>query len=237
MPKFAFAVPVLPGRKASEVTDLLRSRFGEYEESRRRLGITMERVYQQETPMGTMVIAYVESERSFEETMADSAASQAPIDRDFNAKTAEVHGFDTSQPPQGPPPEVIGDWVDPDVKERRTGLAFVAPLIPGRTDAGRAIAHEAFVGRRQELTESRRALSQNVETVIVNSTPMGDVTCVYIEGVDPVEGNRRFAASQRPYDVWFKEQLTTIFPPEVDFSQPLPPIQQLWDWHRATVSA
>ena len=63
-----------------------------------------------------------------------------------------------------------------------------------------------------------------------NATPMGDFVCAYLEGNDPVEGNRRFAASTRPYDVWFKDQLKALFPPDIDFSQPLPPIKQIFDY-------
>ena len=236
MAKSATAAPVLPGQDPRSVVEMFRSRMDEYRESRLRAGITMERVYEMQTPMGPFVIAYVEAEGDANEAMRSIVESDLPIDRDFRAALKRVHGIDFSQAPAGPPPEVVGDWVDPEVTTRKTGLAFVAPLIPGRTDAGREIAHEAFVTRRAELTESRRALGQNVEVVVVNSTPMGDVTCVYIEGDDPVEGNRGFAASTRPYDVWFRQQLTTIYPPDVDFSQPLPPIVQIWDWHRAAAA-
>lgn len=232
MGKTATAAPVLPGQDPREVARLFTSRMDEYRESRDRAGITIERAFLMPTPMGDFVIAYVESEGDTNQAMMSIVQSDLPIDREFTAALQRIHGFDFSQAPAGPPPEVVGDWSDPEVTQRRAGLAFVAPLIPGTTDLGREIAHEAFVTRRAEITESRRALGQNVEVVVVNSTPQGDVTCVYIEGEDPVAGNRGFAASTRPYDVWFKEQLTRIFPPVVDFSQPLPPIEQLWDYVR-----
>jgi hypothetical protein len=219
--KFAIVVPVLPGKDAKSVPAALRGRMEEYEESRARAGITMERAYEQPTPMGTFVIGYLESERDFGETMAAIGASDLQVDRDFRAALKDVHGFDSSQPPPGPPPA-----------QRKRGLAFCAPIAPGRSDVGRAFMKEAFVARRDELTESRRAFGQNREVVIINSTPQGDVVAVYLEGDDPVEANRRFAASSGPYDIWFKEQLATLFPPAVDFSQPVPPVDQIWDWHR-----
>jgi hypothetical protein len=237
MPRFAFAVPVLPGKEARAIADMMRPRMAEYEDSRRRQGVTMERAYEMATPMGTFVTAYLEAERGFAETMGALAASDLAIDRDFRAGLAEVHGMDVTQPPPGPPPEVVGEWQDSDVRERRPGLAFVAPLLPGRTDAGRAFAQEAWGARRAELAESRRAKGINVEVAVLNSTPQGDMICVYIEGTDPVEGNRQFAASQSGFDTWFKGQLKTIFPPLVDFDQPLPPISTLWDWHRSPVTA
>jgi hypothetical protein len=48
------------------------------------------------------------------------------------------------------------------------------------------VTGEAFESRRQELTESRRALRQTREEVFLNSTPDGDVGVAYLEGEDPV---------------------------------------------------
>ncbi len=233
MGKTATAAPVLPGQDPRTVGAMFTARMDEYRESRGRAGITMERAYLMATPMGDFVIAYIEAEGDPNQAMRSIVESDLPIDRDFVAALTQVHGFDLTQPSGLPLPEVIGDWVDPEMTRRKTGLAFVAPLIPGRTDVARQMAHEAFVTRRAELTESRRALGQCVETVVVNSTPQGDVCCVYLEGDDPVEGNRGFAASTRPFDLWFKEQLTTFFPPQIDFSQPVPPVEQIWDYQRA----
>ncbi|MDQ6900114.1 MAG: hypothetical protein M3072_11505 [Candidatus Dormibacteraeota bacterium] len=134
-------------------------------------------------------------------------------------------------------PETIGEWVDPQVTTRKKGLAFVAPVLPGKDDASRAFAREAFVARKAELTESRRALGQNLEVVTLTSTPMGSFVCAYLEGNDPVQGNRGFAASTRPYDVWFKDRLKELFPPELDFNQPLPPIEQVFDYLAQLVPA
>jgi hypothetical protein len=237
MARFAFAVPVLPGKEARSVADMMRPRTDEYEESRRRKGITMERAYEMGTPMGNFVIAYIEAEHGFAETMGGMGASDLAIDRDFTAALKDVHGVDLTQPPPGPPPETIGEWQDPQVKERRPGMAFVAPLLPGRTDAGRAFAREAFVTRSADYAASRRAKGVNVEAVTLNSTPQGDLICVYVEASDPVEANVDFAQSQGAFDRWFKDQLRTLFPPEVDFDQPVPPVQVIWDWHRAPVTA
>jgi hypothetical protein len=237
MAKFAFAVPVLPGKDARVVPAMLASRRQEYEESRRRTGVTMERVYLMQTPMGEIVTAYIESEKSYEETMQLTASSTLPIDAEFAAKLAEVHGITPDAQSAAPSPEILGDFVDPAVRERRAGIGFCAPLLPGRTDAARAFAQEAWVARRDGFTASRRALGVNVETAVLNSTPMGDLLCVYIEANDPVAANRGFAASQGEFDVWFKQQLGTLFPPDLDFSQPLPPIEQIWDGLRSPVSA
>ena len=209
----------------------------QYRESRKRLGSTVERVYLQATPMGSLVIAYVEADRDFTEWNRALISSDLEIDRRFIEMVAEIHGVDVRKPLAGPPPETIGEWVDPEVTTRRKGLAFVAPVLHGKDEAGRTFAREAVVARKAELTESRRALGQNVEVVTLSSTPMGSFICAYLEGNDPLEGNQGFAASTRPYDVWFKDRLKELFPPELDFNQPLPPIEQVFDYVAQLVPA
>ena len=231
--RYVIPFPIAPGKTDAEAGAIgrhFKANMDQYRESRKRLGTTMERVYLQATPMGSMAIVYVETEPDFAHWTQALVASDLEIDRQFIAMVADIHGVDVRQPPAGPPPETIGEWVDPQVTPRRTGLAFVVPVLPGQDDAGRAFAREAYVTRRPELIESRNALGQNAETVTLNVTPMGSLVCAYLEAADPVDANRRFAASTRPYDIWFKDQLKGVFPPEIDFNQPLPPVEQLFDY-------
>jgi hypothetical protein len=83
------------------------------------------------------------------------------------------------------------------------------------------------------LTASRRAIGQNREVVCVNHTPAGEIICVYLEGRDPAAANRAFAASKSAYDTWFKVECRKIFMDGIDFDQPVPPIEQIWDWQAA----
>jgi hypothetical protein len=193
------------------------------------MGATLERMYVQETPMGTITIAYMESERAFAENARLFASSDLQIDSRYVELVEEVHGVDLRRPRDGGPPETVGAWTDPKVTTRRKGLAFIAPLLPGKLDEGRAFAREAFEKRVAELTASRRALAENVEVISLVPNPTGDFCCVYLEGTDPVESNRRFAGSTRPYDVWFRDRLKQLFPPGVEFDRPLPPIFEVFD--------
>jgi hypothetical protein len=236
MEKVVGVFPVMPGKEAKDVAKILKGRDAEYAESRRRAGVQMERAYAQETPMGTFVVAYIESDKPFGETNAEMAKSDLQIDRDFIKAIQEVHGFDATQPPPFDPPEVLGDWADPDVTERKRGFAFCAPVMPGAEDKGRAFAKEAFERRRDEHTASRRALGVSREVVVLNHGPQGDVIGVYLEGDDPDAGNRGFAASRSDYDVWFKDQLKGIFPPQVDFNEPVPGVTEIFDSQDALVA-
>jgi hypothetical protein len=236
MGKIAFAVPVLPGKDAKSVSEIFRNRGDEYSESRKRQGVTMERAFEQVTPMGTFVVAYLESDGPTDEAMAKLGSSDLPIDREFTAALKDVHGMDVTAPPPGDPPEILGDFVDHGASDRKRGFAFSAPVMPGAEDRGREFAREAFETRRDEHAASRRALGVTQETVVLNHTPMGDIICVYIEGDDPDGGNRRFAESRSEYDVWFKEQLKGIFPPQIDFNEPVPGVTQIFDSQEALVA-
>jgi hypothetical protein len=232
MYRIATPYPTAPGKTESDIRRVaayVSAHPDEYRESRRRMGVTMERAYLQETPMGLATIAYIEGEGEPGDAIRAMAQSSLELDRRFVELIAEVHGVDLRQPPNGSPPETVGIFVDPDVSRRRKGLAFIAPLQPGKVEAGRAFAREAFEKRAAELAESRRALGENVEVVTLNSNPMGDFVGVYIEATDPVQANRRFASSKRPYDVWFRGRLKELFPDEVDFDKPIPPVKEIFD--------
>lgn len=231
MARGALAFPVLPGKSEADVRRITE-RFKEdpegYWESRRSQGVTLERAYWQNTPMGDFVVAYVESTHStLAEAFGSAAQDNTPIGKFFAETVKDVHGIDITQPPESAPPEVVAEWSDSQVQKRGMGLAFMAPIIPEMEAFARSWAAEAF--SRDAMTESRRALRQNIEIVTLIQTPQGPVTAVYVEGEDPVRGNAQFAASTAEFDVWFKENLSKIYPPFIDFSQPIPGLTEIFD--------
>jgi hypothetical protein len=230
MARMAVPFPVLPGKTEADVRSIVerfKSDPEEYAESRRRGGVTLERTYWQHTPMGDFVLAYIESTGSLEEATAVLAHSDLAIDKFFVEKIMEIHGIDLTQPPPGPAPEVLAEWSDPAATKRGRGMAFSAPGIPGTEDRGRTWARETFAS--DGMTRSRRALGENLELVTLVPTPQGPVIVVYLEGEDPFEANRRFAASTDPFDVAFKEECTHLFPPFIDFNQPVPGLTEVFD--------
>jgi hypothetical protein len=231
VPSFGLVYPVLPGKESTirDIAAALKSRQSEYQQSRQRGGVRFERAYLQRNPDGTsLVVAYLEADRSFREVMASLLSSDIPLDREFIEKNSEATGIDFSAGPQGPDPELVGQWAAAQSGSRRKGFAFAAPLLPGKTDAARQFAHEAYVTRVNEMAESRGEKGLTREEVFLNQTPMGDLVVVYIEGDDPVEGNRQFAASNSAFDRWFKDQCKQIFPPYVNFDQPVPATEEFF---------
>jgi hypothetical protein len=87
MAAVAFALPILPGQE-----DLVKSMGeavsgsgelrGEYEESRKRLGIREEKVWVQRTPIGASMIVYWETDEP-QRTLREIADSQDEVDKRF----------------------------------------------------------------------------------------------------------------------------------------------------------
>lgn len=232
MGRYALPYPVLMGKSDIDVLAIPRlfyARPRDYWESRWRAGITLERVYYMKTPIGNFMIAYSESDKALAGTLAGVTDPVLDINRRFVAIVKELNGVDLRQKPMEPLPETIGEWVESAVGERGSGLAFLAPLVEGQLERIRGFAQEAFVARKAEHEVSRRALKMNVEVMTLFSASAGSVVCIYLEGEDPVEANRLFAASQTPYDRWFKDECKKIFVPMMDFDVPLPAIEMLFD--------
>lgn len=238
MAKWIVVAPVLPGKERTlqEIAQYLKEHKADHEKSRDRSGVTMERVYSMETPQGVFVTAYIEARDGFAKTLEIQTRSDLPFDRWFFDALKDVHGIDFRQaPPPGALPEILFDWVDPQVKERKRGLAFASPVVAGKTDKGRTFAAEAFGKRVTELAASRRKIGGTHEFGMLLHTPMGDIFGVYLEGNDPRAENAAFARSTDAYDVWFKREAGEIL--GQDFSKPLPPIQEIFDYQRTAVRA
>jgi hypothetical protein len=102
MAYYAFANPVLPGKIEtwkSYVKEMNGPRNKERVESRKRVGLTLERVWLQHTPMGDFAVVYWEAEdigKVFEGFMK----SDVPFDKWFRDKVlVEIHGMDISKQP------------------------------------------------------------------------------------------------------------------------------------------
>ncbi len=112
MPATTFAAPLLPGTtdawiKAAE--EMTGPRSAEFEESRRRMGITSEVVSLQRTPDGDFVVVFLEGDDP-DGVITKYLNSDVPFDRWF-AETVLTgcHGMTASQDPP-PPNQVFVDW-------------------------------------------------------------------------------------------------------------------------------
>ena len=109
--RYALPFPTAPGKTEDDIKSIaayFKANPAGYVESRKRLGITLERAYLQPSPMGNVVVSYVESDKPFAEVARGMATSDLEADRTFVSMVANIHGIDMRQPPAGPPPETVG---------------------------------------------------------------------------------------------------------------------------------
>jgi len=112
MASIASAIPILPGKLEAWrqfVAEMHGPRRMEHAASRRRLGITTERAYLQQTPQGEFAVVFFEAP-DVGQMMQGFATSQEPFDIWFREQVLDVHGWDMTQPPPGPLPELVIDW-------------------------------------------------------------------------------------------------------------------------------
>ncbi len=112
MTAITFAIPILPGKTEAwkqAIIEMLGTRKSEFEESRRRMGLTREVVSLQSGPNGDYVVVCLEGDDPAG-VVSRYLGSDEPFDRWF-AETVltGTHGMDGSQEPP-PANEVFVDW-------------------------------------------------------------------------------------------------------------------------------
>jgi hypothetical protein len=102
--------------------------------------------------------------------------------------------------------------------------AVVFPILPGKTDEWRAFIAELNGARRSDFVESRIAVGAH-ERTFLQSTPMGDVVIVTLEGDDPGRSFGQMVSAKDAFTLWFLERVKAIH--GVDLSVPMPPPSNL----------
>lgn len=111
-----------------------------------------------------------------------------------------------------------------------SAVAFVLPLLPGKTEDDREAMRSCWHGQRKEAFEaSRRRHGITREAVWIQGTPAGDVVVVYMEADNLTSAFQGTATSDEPFDVWFREHVRDVH--GVDLEEGFPPPEQILDFH------
>lgn len=108
MGSLAIALPCLPGgaSKLREIAhECSNGRRAEFEDFHRRVGLTGERWYIQQTPQGELALITLEGDPVG--AIGKLGASDHPFDVWFRDQVKQVHGVDFAEPMPGPPPEQV----------------------------------------------------------------------------------------------------------------------------------
>jgi hypothetical protein len=115
MPMIVMAMPIPPEKYAdwrNAVAEFGGARREEYTAARTRQGVTRQAVFVHHTPQGPMEIMVMEADDPGR-ALQLIATSEAPFDVEFREYLLNVYGLDLSQPPPGPLPEQVLDWIAP----------------------------------------------------------------------------------------------------------------------------
>ena len=96
--------------------------------------------------------------------------------------------------------------------------AVVFPILPGKTAEWHAFIAEINGPRRAEFVESRISIGAR-ERTFLQSTPMGDLVIVTLEGDDPGRSFGQFVSSKDAFTLWFLDRVKAIH--GVDLSAPM----------------
>ena len=88
-------------------------------------------------------------------------------------------------------------------------LAVAFPILPGKTPEWRVFMEELNGPRREEFVESRRRAGVR-ERTFLQSTPMGDIVIVTLEGDDPERAMGQMAVATDAFATWFNERATAV---------------------------
>ena len=97
-------------------------------------------------------------------------------------------------------------------------MAVAFPILPGKTPEWRAWMEELNGARRAEFVESRRRAGVHERTYL-QSTPMGDLVIVTLEGDDPAGGFGKMMAANDEFTAWFIGKAQAVH--GVDLSAPM----------------
>ena len=111
-------------------------------------------------------------------------------------------------------------------------LAFVASILPGKQEAWRRFYQGLEGSRRHQYEELHKRLRITKELVWLIEMPQGDVAIAYLEADDPERMIPDLAASNLPFDCWFKEQLLILYGLDVEKRQAKHLNELVFAWSR-----
>lgn len=229
MNTYAYGVMLPPGnadRLRRFSSEVMGPRKAEHDEYLRRFHLIKQYGWLQSTPMGDMVVVYLEATDDFIEENRKFAASTHPFDVWYKGQLHELLGQDLSRPFPPDFVEVVYESHDVPPTGGEQPFAIAAMVQPGKTDALRRLIGELLGPRNAEFRDAHRRFGQSVQNLYLEHTPQGDLTVYYDESPNSARALQEFGESRNPFDVWWKEQLLDIT--GIDYSQPFPgPLPEL----------
>jgi hypothetical protein len=194
------------------------ARKAEHDEACRRHGLTKQRVFLAQTPMGAMVNVYSEG-LNVGFFMARLRASTNAFDKFQLESLNKMTGVNLTDLPAGPPPNLAFEWANG--KHGKASTMIGAPV----PDAAKfwQFCREMTI-RYAEHGESRERSGITLERVFYLHD--AKMVAVYIEGDDPAQAIQKSLGSSAAYDKWFIDQASAVH--GIDMRASMPPKPELF---------
>ncbi|MBE0428759.1 MAG: hypothetical protein IBX61_02680 [Thermoleophilia bacterium] len=205
-------------------------RRAEHDESRRRLGITAEKVWIENTNEGDVMIFYLES-NDIAKSLAMIGESDHVYDLWFREKIFELTGIDLCDYRTVSGTELAYESPRLEPRGPSSSVAAVFPLLPGMKEEWLAMLEVRSGPRREEYLDYLSRHGFSLEKLYVQPTRKGERVILYVEGDDPAGAIARFARSNHPFDVWIREEMLRFNGIDFIRRETAPPPHSIMDWH------
>lgn len=88
-------------------------------------------------------------------------------------------------------------------------FVMAIPILPGKTQQFKKFKDELNGKRSTDFIKSRKKLNVR-ERTFFQSTPMGDMVIVTLEGTDPESAFKNFASTNDDFSIWFSKEVKEI---------------------------
>ena len=114
-------------------------------------------------------------------------------------------------------------------------IAVAFPILPGKTGEWRTWMEELNGARREAFVESRRQAGVQ-ERTFLQSTPMGDLVIVTLEGDDPGHAFRRMMTADDAFTRWFAKRAQEVHGVDLTVPPTGSPSEQVIDTDKVAVA-
>lgn len=112
-------------------------------------------------------------------------------------------------------------------------MVFAVPILPGKAEAWLRFGQEIEGRRREQYEDSRSRHEVTRESFWLVRMPHAELGVIYLDADEPEDLFRELAASEHPFDRWFREQLRQICGLELEPTAQEPEMQRVFHWKHA----
>ncbi len=232
MSSTAIAFRIMPGMTPSAldfIKEAVGPRLAEHDESRRHLGIRLEKAWIENTNEGDMLVFFFEGD-DLEASMSMLGESNSMFDLWYREKMFTLTGDDLCDYRQTKPADLIFESSVETPNEGAASTAVVLHVLPGEKGEMLEFVKGLAGPRTEEYRDflSRHGL-QRVR-IYLQERSHGETAVLYAEGKDPGSSIAAFARSSQPFDAWQREMMLKINGTDFIRRRKAPPPHLLLEW-------